>query len=172
MKRALYILSGTGVGLAGILAFQSTPIQVKMGTTQTQLSAPSTAAKTPTTTAGVAVSSTIANSQPATTTGSAATTSTASAAPSSAIGPPVNYYFGNISVSVTALGHKITSVTIANINDGGNGRSMAIDQYAVSILEKQALAAQSANIQGVTGASYTSAGFKQSLQGALQKLGI
>jgi uncharacterized protein with FMN-binding domain len=34
------------------------------------------------------------------------------------------------------------------------------------------MAAQSANIQGVSGASYTSAGFAQSLQGALKKLGI
>ena len=40
------------------------------------------------------------------------------------------------------------------------------------MLEQQALAAQSANIQGVSGASYTSAGFKQSLQAALQQLGV
>jgi uncharacterized protein with FMN-binding domain len=39
-------------------------------------------------------------------------------------------------------------------------------------LEQQALAAQSSNIQGVSGASYTSAGFRQSLQSALTKLGL
>ena len=38
-------------------------------------------------------------------------------------------------------------------------------------LEQQAVAAQSPNIQGVSGASDTSAGFKQSLQAALQQLG-
>jgi hypothetical protein len=43
----------------------------------------------------------------------------------------------------------------------------------IGLLEEQAkaVAAQSANIQGVSGASYTSAGFKQSLQAALQQLG-
>jgi uncharacterized protein with FMN-binding domain len=38
--------------------------------------------------------------------------------------------------------------------------------------EQQALQAQSANLQGVSGASYTSAGFEQSLQSALTKLGF
>jgi uncharacterized protein with FMN-binding domain len=40
------------------------------------------------------------------------------------------------------------------------------------MLEQQALQAQSANIQGVSGASYTSAGFAQSLQSALHSLGM
>jgi uncharacterized protein with FMN-binding domain len=39
-------------------------------------------------------------------------------------------------------------------------------------LEQQALSAQSASIQGVSGASYTTAGFEQSLQSALSKLGL
>jgi uncharacterized protein with FMN-binding domain len=47
---------------------------------------------------------------------------------------------------------------------------VSIDQYAIPILESQALSAQSANIQGVSGASFTSAGFEQSLQSALLKL--
>jgi uncharacterized protein with FMN-binding domain len=34
------------------------------------------------------------------------------------------------------------------------------------------VAAQSASIQGVSGASYTSAGFEQSLQAALKQLGV
>jgi uncharacterized protein with FMN-binding domain len=42
----------------------------------------------------------------------------------------------------------------------------------VVVLEQEALQAQSANIQGVSGASYTSAGFEQSLQSALTELGF
>ena len=57
-------------------------------------------------------------------------------------------------------------------DDGGNPRSQFIDQQSIPLLEQQALQAQSSNIQGVSGASYTSAGFQQSLQGALQKLGL
>jgi len=77
-----------------------------------------------------------------------------------------------LSVSVTASGSKITAVTIASLDDGGNFRSQSIDQQSIPILEQEAMQAQSANIQGVSGASYTSAGFQQSLQGALQSLGL
>ena len=49
--------------------------------------------------------------------------------------------------------------------------STQIDSQAIPTLEQQALAAQSANIQGVAGASYTSQGLAQSLQSALAKLG-
>jgi uncharacterized protein with FMN-binding domain len=84
----------------------------------------------------------------------------------------VNYDFGVLSVKVTVSGTKITSVAIASINDGGNGHSIGIDDMAIPQLKEQALQAQSANIQGVSGASYTSAGFKQSLQSALTQLGL
>jgi len=84
----------------------------------------------------------------------------------------VNYYFGVLSVNVTVAGSKIVKVTIGSINDGGNYRSQSIDQMSIPQLEQQAIAAQSANIQGVSGASYTSAGFHQSLQSALTKLGL
>jgi len=77
-----------------------------------------------------------------------------------------------LSVSVTVSGKKITKVGIASLDDGGNFRSQSIDQQSIPILEQQVLQAQSANIQGVSGASYTSAGFAQSLQSALSKLGV
>jgi uncharacterized protein with FMN-binding domain len=89
-----------------------------------------------------------------------------------ATGAAVNYNYGVLSVSVTVAGNKITKVGIASLDDGGNFRSQSIDQQSIPILEQQALQAQSANIQGVSGASYTSAGFAQSLQSALNQLGI
>jgi uncharacterized protein with FMN-binding domain len=73
---------------------------------------------------------------------------------------------------VTSSGKRITNVSIASLDDGGNFRSQSIDQQSIPILEEQALQAQSANIQGVSGASYTSAGFEKSLQSALGKLGL
>jgi uncharacterized protein with FMN-binding domain len=90
----------------------------------------------------------------------------------SATGASVNYYFGVLSVKVTVTGSKIVKVSIGSIDDGGNYRSQSIDQMSIPQLEQQALAAQGANIQGVSGASYTSAGFHQSLQSALTKLGL
>jgi uncharacterized protein with FMN-binding domain len=84
----------------------------------------------------------------------------------------VNYSWGVLSVSVTATGRRITKVGIASLDDGGNPRSQSIDQQSIPMLEQQAMQAQNANIQGVSGASYTSAGFQQSLQSALTKLNI
>jgi uncharacterized protein with FMN-binding domain len=69
-------------------------------------------------------------------------------------------------------GDKITRIGIASLDDGGNFRSQSIDQQSIPILEQQALQAQSADIQGVSGASYTSQGFAQSLQSALGKVGL
>jgi uncharacterized protein with FMN-binding domain len=84
----------------------------------------------------------------------------------------VNYNFGLISVTATVSGSKLTNVSIGSLDDGGNPRSQSIDQQSIPILEQQALQVQSANIQGVSGASYTSAGFEQSLQAALSQLGF
>jgi len=89
-----------------------------------------------------------------------------------ATGPAVNYNYGVLSVTVTVSGSRITGVGIASLDDGGNPRSQFIDQQAIPILEQQALQAQGGTIQGVSGASYTSAGFAQSLQAALQQLGV
>jgi len=69
-------------------------------------------------------------------------------------------------------GKTVTNVKIASLDDGGNFRSQSIDQQSIPLLEQQALQAQSANIQGISGASYTSAGFAQSLQAALSHLGL
>jgi len=144
MSRAPWVIAGTAVGVAGLLAFHTTPVKV-------------TLAPLPTTT------------QPAG--GGTTATTQPPSGPRSAVGATVNYYFGTLAVSVTVSGSHLTNVTVPSLNDGGNYRSQSIDQYAIPILEQEALTAQSANIQGVSGASYTSAGFAQSLQSALSKLG-
>jgi uncharacterized protein with FMN-binding domain len=89
-----------------------------------------------------------------------------------AVGPQVDYNFGILSVRVKVSGKRIVSVGIASLDDGGNPRSQFIDQQSIPLLEQEVMQAQSANIQGVSGASYTSAGFVQSLQSALQSLGV
>jgi uncharacterized protein with FMN-binding domain len=160
MRRTPIVITATAAGLIGVLEFHTRPAPVSLGTIP---AAGSTAAASPA-------------ASPATTAPSRR--STRSAAPSqpggtrTATGPQVNYNWGVLSVAVTVSGTKITKVGIATLDDGGNPRSQFIDQQSIPILEQEALQAQSANIQGVSGASYTSAGFTQSLQAALQQLGI
>ncbi len=140
--------------------------------------APTTAAPTtaaPTTAAPTtAAPTTAAPTTAAPTTAAPTTAAPTTAAPTTrtATGTPVNYNYGVLSVAATVSGTKLTDVAIASIDDGGSFRSQSIDQQAVPILEQEALQAQSANIQGVSGASYTSAGFEQSLQSALAQLGF
>jgi uncharacterized protein with FMN-binding domain len=55
-------------------------------------------------------------------------------------------------------GKKIVNVTIASIDDGGNPRSQYIDQQTIPVPEQEAMQAQNASIQRVSGASYTSQG--------------
>ncbi|HTX62314.1 MAG TPA: FMN-binding protein [Acidimicrobiales bacterium] len=84
----------------------------------------------------------------------------------------VTYMYGSLSVRITVSARKVTKVAIASLTDTGDFRSESIDEQALPILEQEALTAQSADIQGVSGASYTSAGFASSLQSALGKAGL
>jgi uncharacterized protein with FMN-binding domain len=61
---------------------------------------------------------------------------------------------------------KLADVTAVRTPDG-NPRDRAIARYAVPQLRQEALAAQSAHIDSVSGASYTSDGYRRSLQSAL-----
>jgi uncharacterized protein with FMN-binding domain len=164
VRRAPVVISATVAGLVGVLAFHTRPSQLSLatvpaaGTTQ----APATAASP----AGQAT----ARSSAAPTPGKQA--KQASGAERSATGSGVNYNYGILSVRVTVSGHKILKVGIASIDDGGNPRSQYIDQQAIPVLEQEVMKAQSGSIQGVSGASYTSAGFVQSLQAALHDLGF
>ena len=170
MRRSPIVIAATVAGLAGLLSFHTKSASPNVGTL------PGTSAVRGTPTTSVAAGppprpgSSGTSSPPAST--SSATSTTIVSAPRSATGPLVNYNYGILSVSVTATGRKLTKVGIASLDDGGNFRSQSIDQQSIPILEKQALQARSANIQGVSGASYTSAGFEQSLQAALAKLGL
>ncbi len=175
MKRAQYVVGGTVVGLAGLLSFHSSAVNLSLGslsaaTVPTQPTTTTTGAPTPTTVprgGGAKPGSTTTSAPPTTT-----TTTAPPAASRSATGPSVNYNYGVLSVKVTASGSKITNVSIASINDGGNPYSQYVDKQSIPILEQEVMSAQSANVQGVSGASYTTAGFEQSLQSALSKLGL
>ena len=170
MKPAPMVIAGTVMGLAGLLSFNSTAVKLSLGALPAATAPPgSTAPATTTTTAPRAGGST----PPPTTAGVPTTTTTAvPSAARSATGVASNYSYGILSVKVSASGSNITNISIASIDDGGNPRSAYIDQASLPLLEQQALSAQSANIQGVSGASYTTAGFEQSLQSALSKLGL
>jgi uncharacterized protein with FMN-binding domain len=159
MRRTPIVVIATLAGLTGVLAFHTTPSRLALGTLPASGGSPAPATTAPAT-AGPGGSS------------SPPRRGSAAGATRTVDGPAVNYNFGVLSVSVTVKGTRIVKVGIASIDDGGMSRSQYIDQQAIPLLEQQAVQAQSANIQGVSGASYTTAGFEQSLQAALHTLGL
>lgn len=84
-------------------------------------------------------------------------------------GSVVNVNYGNVQVQITVVNGKITD---AQALQAPTGRSDRYTQYAIPVLRSQTLAAQGSNIQGASGASYTSYGWYTSLQAALAKAGL
>ena len=84
-------------------------------------------------------------------------------------GPAVFVNYGTVQVKITVSNGKITDAVAVQAPSGRNDR---YTQMAVPILKQQTLKAQSANIQGASGASYTSYGWFKSLQGALAQAGL
>ena len=193
MKRALLIAGGTVGGLGAVLAItppqmSSSDLNIAGGAaigstgTSTTASASSSPATTKSskpvatkkaTTAGTATASasaTATTSASATPTATKTTTAPAPAAKSGTFtGPSVYVNYGNVQVQITVVNGVITDAKAIKAPSGKNDR---YTNKAVPILKQQTLAAQSANIKGASGASYTSYGWFKSLQGALADAGL
>ena len=100
---------------------------------------------------------------------SSGTTSTTSA--ETVTGDAVDTRWGAVEVQITVADGKITAVDVP-VYPSGNGRDEEINAYALPRLIKETLAAQSASIDMVSGATVTSDGYLQSLQAALDKAGV
>lgn len=85
-------------------------------------------------------------------------------------GPVVSEQYGQVQATVTVTGKKITNVSITAPED--SPRSAGINQQAVPLLRSETLQAQSANVNLISGATFTSEAYIQSLQGALQTAGL
>lgn len=81
-------------------------------------------------------------------------------------GSTVQTPYGPVQVAVTFTNHVIASVQTLR-HPSGNGTSNQINAHALPILAGEAVAANSASIAAVSGASYTSEGYRQSLQSAI-----
>jgi uncharacterized protein with FMN-binding domain len=76
--------------------------------------------------------------------------------------------FGPVQVKITVSGGKITAVDVPSYPSNDN-RSIAINRNAIPRLVQSTLTAQSANVNSVSGATYTSTSYKISLQSAIDK---
>jgi uncharacterized protein with FMN-binding domain len=138
MKRAPIVLTATAAGLAATLGF--TP----------RSHAPTATAVTTTSSA----------------TSSSASSSTSSSGTKTVTSDAVSTRYGNVQLKLTIAGGKITSVEALQL-PSGDPKSAQISSYAEPQLRQSALTAQSASIDTVSGATYTSDGYKTALQSAL-----
>jgi uncharacterized protein with FMN-binding domain len=173
MRRAVLTLGGTVAGLAALLSFKSHPATLSASATP---AAPSASGNSADGTAGTQAGSATApkqsagkqsagsKKQSATKRSSGGTTETTR----TVTGAAESTQYGPMQVEVTLAGKRITGVKVLQeTNDGSE--SQQIDATSIPKLNSETLAAQSAQIDAVSGASYTSQGYKESLQSALDK---
>ena len=159
MRRALLTLGGTAAGLAALLSFKTHSLAA---TDPAPASPPSASAMTSPPTADGAGSSS------ASTAASKKASAGQMASSRTVTGMVANTPYGPMQVQLTLSGTKLTKVTVLQrTNDGA--LSAQIDGAAIPALTRETLAAQSAHIDAVSGATYTSSGYVQSLQSALDR---
>lgn len=192
MKRTILSFTATVLGLVALLSFKTHGTQIGPANAALPSAAlpaggatSSSAPPAPTTTSSGPPAPTPSSGPPAPTPNSSGTPTTpppatvgpsASTAPKPAaaqtvLGTAVQTQYGVVQVKITLSGSKITDAGFAQLT-ADDGTSQEINSQAAPILLQQTLSAQSAKIDGVSGASYTSQGYEQSLQSALDKAGV
>jgi uncharacterized protein with FMN-binding domain len=144
MRRAPIVLTATAAGLAAVLSFK--PHQAALPTAAAASSATPAATATP------------------------AAPTKRKTGTRTATGDAIPTRYGNAQVRVTVSGGRITKIEAVQLQ-GNDPKSVEISTYAEPLLRQSALTKQSAAIDAVSGATYTSTSYEASLQSALDKLG-
>ncbi len=158
MKRMILTTVATVVGIVALLNFKTHAQIRNTGSLPSAASSPTATAPSP---------SAATSPTPSTRTPSAGATVT----PTSYLGDAEQTRYGTVQVKVTVAAGRITNVAFVQLT-ASDDRSERINSDAAPILLRETITAQSAQIDGVSGASYTSQGYEQSLQSALDKAGV
>lgn len=161
MRRAPIVLASTAAGLGLVLSFHTS------GSSSSRLSTSSAGTEGPSGTSGS--KGVLSPSSPSGTSTTTQAPSPATKSTRRGTGEEIEYRYGAIELEVTQTGSRITNITVVQ-DDSSDPRSEQINSQAVPILQSQALEAQSANIDGVSGATFTSQAYAQALQSALSQI--
>jgi hypothetical protein len=153
MKRLILAVAGTIAGLIALLSFQTHAGPAAVGSLPAASLGPVPSLATPSGRPGAA-----AGTGP----------SPPSAGPVTTLGQAVTDQYGTIQVRIVTVGRQIRSVSFAQLV-GDEELSDLINAQAGPLLLHRTLIAQSAQIDTVSGATYTSDAYRQSLQSALDK---
>lgn len=165
MKRVLLSITGTVLGLVALLSFKTHGHPVSAAGALPSAGLPGTSSSAaPSTSTG-------SSGAPPNPAKSRSNSGSSASGTRTIAGDAIQTQYGVVQVQVTVAGTKITNASFLQLT-AYDGRSQEINSYAAPILLQETLSAQSANIDTVSGASYTTAGYQQSLQSALDKAGI
>lgn len=89
----------------------------------------------------------------------------------SAVGPQEQFGYGVLDVKVTVRGSRITDLSVPLLQTA-DPTSQQISEQAIAMLRTEILSAQGLNVNAISGATYASEAYGQSLQAALNKLHI
>ena len=149
MKRApLLLFAGTAAGFIGVLGFHSRQAPPAPSAPSAPQASSGTSAANPS---------------------AAGPSAAGQGGVRSALGPQEQFGYGVLDVQVTQSGARITDVSVPLLQTA-EPTSQQISEQAIAMLRAEALSAQSARIDAISGASYTSAAYIQSLQAAIDKL--
>jgi uncharacterized protein with FMN-binding domain len=171
MRRAILTLGSTAAGLAALLSFKTHSSVADVADPASSPAASSAtgapaAPVTPTTKPKPRMSS--AASPKASARASASAASGGSTSTRTITGAVETTMYGPMQVKVTLEGQKITNVSVVQETNDGQ-ESQQIDSFSIPKLTAETLAAQSARIDTVSGATQTSTGYIGSLQSALDQ---
>jgi uncharacterized protein with FMN-binding domain len=151
--RVVLLVAAAAIGLVGVLSLHSAP-QPALATAGQPASPRKQQQKAPATSASPSGSNTpiilIARS---------------------AVGASEQYGYGVLSVAVTVRGNRIKDVRVNSLQ-APEQYSQQLAAQAIPMLRSEVLSAQSARINGISGASYTSQAYELSVQSALDKLHV
>jgi uncharacterized protein with FMN-binding domain len=161
MRRAPIVLTATVLGTAGVLLFKP------LTTTAAASASPSGSDSTSTTSTVAPSSASTPSSSASASTGSGSSSSVKSG---TVTGAAKTTRFGTTQVKVTIANGRITEVATVQLNQN-DPRSVQISESAAPVLRSEVLSKQTAKVDVVSGATYTSDAYEASLQSALDTAG-
>lgn len=172
MRRVILAIAATAAGLVLLLSFKSH--SSAGGLASSAITTPDqNGAATPSSAAGNGTTSQSSGTKSA---GSKASVSGSGGSGSGSAaktvdGDSIQTVYGPIQVNITVKDAKITAVNVP-VYPAGTERDIQINEFALPELVQETTSADSANIDAVSGATYTSQGYISSLQSAIDRAGL
>jgi uncharacterized protein with FMN-binding domain len=180
VKRITPVILATLAGLGVLATFKTSPATPGKSLTfsrtaarspATGASPPRSATTDPTSAAPAVAPTTAPRTRSSTAAPTTAPPTTAPAREQTFAGGDFPNQYGDVQVQIVVRGHQLVDVQPLQMPTS-HQRSYEISQQAAPILRQEALQAQSAQIDLLSGATFTSESYAESLQSALDRAGI